>query len=69
MSLNSEHLRILWDIIDTYGYIFQGFSDDDICIWLLHKIKGKTCLNHEEINSIRTYILSRGHLIRQISSS
>ena len=69
ISLNSQHLHIIWDVIETHGYIFQGLSDDDICAWLLHKIKGKTCLNHEEINSIKTYILSRSHLIRQVASS
>lgn len=69
IALNSEHLHLLWDVIETHGYIFQGFSDDDICAWLLQKIKGKTCLDYDEMNSIKTYILSRSHLIREVASS
>ncbi|EKV01184.1 hypothetical protein Lepto7375DRAFT_3327 [Leptolyngbya sp. PCC 7375] len=69
ISFNSEHLRLIWSMVETYSYILEGLSDEAICLWLLKKIKDNIHLSHDETNEIRAYIRSRSHLIREVANN
>lgn len=69
ISFNSEHLRLLWGMVETHSHMLQDLSDDAICLWLQQKIKDNIHLSHDDMNEMRAYILSRSHLIREVANS
>ncbi|MEM7063966.1 MAG: hypothetical protein AAF572_12485 [Cyanobacteria bacterium P01_B01_bin.77] len=69
ISFDSEHLRLLWSMIETHSRMLEGLNDEAICFWLLKKIKDTIYLSPDEMDELKAYILSRGHLIRDIANS
>ncbi|NEQ52195.1 MAG: hypothetical protein F6K11_18985 [Leptolyngbya sp. SIO3F4] len=69
ISFDSEHLRLIWTMVETHGHLLQDLSDDAISLWLQQKIKDNIHLSSNDMGEIRAYILSRSHLIREVASS
>ena len=67
ISFKREHLHLLWSLVETHSQVIQGLNDDAICFWLLKKIKDTIYLSREDTAEIKTYILSRCHLIRDVA--
>lgn len=69
ISFDSEHLRLIWSMVETHSRMLKDLSDEAICFWLLKKIKDTIYLSPAEMGELKTYILSRRHLIRDIANS
>ena len=69
ISFDSEHLRLIWSIIETHSHVLQNLSDEAICLWVQKKVKDNIHLSHDDMNEIQAYILSRSHLIRDVANS
>lgn len=69
ISFDSEHLRLLWSMVETHSYVLQDLSDEALCLWLQKKLKDSTYLSHDDMHEIKAYIVSRSHLIRDVASS
>lgn len=67
--IDSENLRFLWGLVENYSHLLKDMSDEAACFWLLKKLRGNIHLNHSEMTEIKSYIGSRIHLIRDVSSS
>ena len=69
ISFDSDHLRLIWDIVETHSHALQHLSDDALCLWLQKKIRENIHLGPEDMDEIHAYILSRSHLIRDVVAS
>lgn len=69
ISFDSEHLRLIWSMVETHSRMLEGLNDEAICFWLIKKIKDTIYLSPDEMGELKAYILSRRHLIRDIASA
>ena len=68
ISVDSSHVRLMWDIVSSHSHMFHGLSDEAICLWILRTIKDKIHLNHDEMTALQEYVSSRTSLIRDIAA-
>lgn len=68
ITVDSLHVRMMWDIVDSHRDVFSGLSDEAVCLWILRAIKDQIYLNHDEIKELESYVLSRISLIRDMAS-
>lgn len=69
ISFDSEHLHLLWNMVETHSHILQGLSDEALCLWLQKKMKDSVYLSHDDMSEIKAYIASRSRLIRDVTNS
>ena len=69
VSFDSEHLRLIWGMVEAHSYVLQDLSDEAICLWLQKKVTDNICLNSDDMDEIKAYISSRSHLIRDMTNS
>lgn len=69
ISFDSEHLRLIWSMVETHSRMLADLNDEAICFWLLKKLKDTIYLSPDEMGELKAYILSRRHLIRDITNS
>ena len=68
IEIDSLHIRMMWDIVNSHIHVFRGLSDEAISLWVLKAVKDQIHLNYEEAKGLEAYISSRTSLIRDIAS-
>ncbi|MEM9216481.1 MAG: hypothetical protein AAGD25_19305 [Cyanobacteria bacterium P01_F01_bin.150] len=68
ITVDSLHVRMMWDIVDSHRYVFNRLSDEAICLWILKSIKDQIYLSHDELKELEAYVSSRTSLIRDVAS-
>lgn len=68
-SLDSAHIRLLWDIVEAHKNLLKELTDDAIGRWVIKTAKEKLCLSSEELVNIRRYVSSHALLIRDVLDS